>query len=264
VRRSCSIVLFLLIACLLDAQITVTLRPQTVHAFDEYTQAVENQLTARWSGQQPFQSIDESQDEMRKVLQGEIYVRTSAQDNPVSIPHGLIHDWTGTIFIPHTPAQKVIGIMQDFDRHSKIYPDIVRSKLISRSGYEVTGTWRVRRKSPFLTLVLDVPEQEIYVELAPGKWTCRAYAKNISEIQNAGSSDERALPPGEGQGFLWRLYGYWSLEEKSGGVLVECRSLSLTRDIPAAFAWIAKPFLQIVPRESLTATLSDTRSAAIK
>ncbi len=145
--------------------------------------------------------------------------------------------------------------------HSKIYADIVRSRLTSRKDGEITGEWRLRRTSPFLTLVLEVPEHEFYREVSPGKWICRAYAKDISEIENPGEKDEKKLPPGEGQGFLWRLYGYWSLEETNDGVLAECRTLSLTRDVPAAFAWIAKPFLQSVPRESLTATLKSTRAA---
>jgi hypothetical protein len=246
------------------AQITVTLEPQTVRAFDKYARSVEAQLEARWHGNKSFLSIDDSPQEWQQVLQGAVYVRPAVPDNPISIPDGLIHDWTGTIFIPDTTVQKVIAVMQDFNHHSKIYPDVVRSRLVSRTGNEVNGEWRLMRRSSFLTLVLDVSEQEFYTEVAPGKWVCRAYAKNISEIENAGDRDEKAMPPGEGTGFLWRLYGYWSLEQTSRGVLAECRTLSLTRDVPAAVQWIAKPFLKSVPRDSLAATLKDTRAAAGK
>ena len=246
------------------AEITVTLRPETVHAFDEYAQSVEDQLDTRWKGNRPFLSVDESPEERNKVLKGAVYIRPGGPGNPIGIQHGLIHDWVGTIFIPDTTAQKVVDVLQDFNNHSKIYADIVQSRLISRSDGEVSGEWRLRRTSPFLTLVLDVPEQEFYRKLSPGKWICRAYAKNISEIQNAGAKDEKKLPPGRDQGFLWRLYGYWSLQEMDGGVLTECRTLSLTRDVPSALAWIAKPFLQSIPRESLAATLKSTRAAAVK
>lgn len=245
-------------------QITVTLQPQTARAFDEYARSVEQQLEARWSGKQPFLSLDEFSDERSNVLKGAVYIRPGNPDNPISVPHGLIHDWIGTIFIPNVTAHKVIEVLQDFNDHSKIYADIVRSRLIGQNGGEVSGEWRLRRTSPFLTLVLDVPEHEFYTQLSPGKWICRAYAKDISEIEDPEEKDERKLPPGKGQGFLWRLYGYWSLQETDGGVLTECRTLSLTRDVPAAVAWIAKPFLQNVPRESLAATLKSTRAAAIK
>jgi hypothetical protein len=245
-------------------QLTVRLQPQTISAFDQCVKSVEDELQARWSGKQAFLSLDQDPGERTKVLKGAVYIRPGSPDNPIAIPRGLIHDWIGTIFIPNTTAQKVINVLQDFDDHSKIYADIIRSRLISRSGGEVSGEWRLRRTSPFLTLVLDVPEREFYTEISPGKWTCRAYAKDISEIQNAGENDEKKLPPGRDQGFLWRLYGYWSLEETNGGVLTECRTLSLTRDVPSAIAWIAKPFLQSVPRESLGSTLKSTRAAAVK
>lgn len=246
------------------AQVTVTLQPETVRAFDEYAKSVESQLAARWTGKQPFLSIDDSPDQRQSVLQGAVYVRPVASDNPISIPQGLIHDWVGTIFIPNTQVRKVVAVLQDFDNHSKIYPDVIRSRLISRMGDEINGEWRLMRKSPFLTLVLDVPEQEFYKEVGPGKWVCRAYAKNISEVENAGERDEKRLPPGQGTGLLWRLYGYWSLHQTGNGVLAECRTLSLTRDVPAAVQWIARPFLKSVPRDSLTATLKNTRAAALK
>lgn len=253
-----------LLAAPVLAQVNVTLQPQTIHAFDDYAKSVEAELAGRWHGRQSFLSVDDSPDQRQEVLEGAVYVRSAADDNPISIPDGLIHDWVGTIFMPHTPVSKVLAVMQDFNKHSEIYPDIARSRLISRAGNEVNGEWRLMRKTPFLALVLDVHEQEFYSEVAPGKWTCRAYAKNISEIDNAGDRDEKALPPGKGSGFLWRLYGYWTLEQTPGGVIAECRTLSLTRDVPAAVQWIARPFLKSVPRDSLTATLKDTRAAAEK
>jgi hypothetical protein len=258
------VVVWALVSAPVFAQVTVTLQPETVRAFNKYVKSVEGQLAARWAGKQPYLSIDDSPDQRRSVLQGAVYVRAAVPDNPISIPQGLIHDWLGTIFIPNTSVRKVIAVLQDFDNHSKIYPDIIRSHLISRAGNEVRGEWRLMRKSPFLTLVLDVPEQEFYEEVGPGKWVCRAYAKNISEVENAGERDEKRIPPGQGTGLLWRLYGYWSLQQTADGVMAECRTLSLTRDVPAAVQWIAKPFLKSVPRDSLAATLKDTRAAALK
>jgi hypothetical protein len=44
-------------------------------------------------------------------------------------------------------------------------------------------------------------------------------------------------------------------------VLAECRTLSLSRNIPIAVSWAIKPFIQSLPSESLSSTLSNTRSA---
>jgi hypothetical protein len=119
----------------------------------------------------------------------------------------------------------------------------------------------LQHKPQLIPVAFDVEQAAHYREIAPGKWICRAYAKKISEVDNPGASREKVLPPGEGQGFLWRLYAYWSLEATNGGVLAECRTLSLSRNIPAGLNWAIKPFIQSLPRESLTSTLKNTRVA---
>jgi len=247
-----------------SAQIKVTLQPRTAEAFERYAKSVEQELAERWSGKREFLAIDESPDNLAKVMHGDVYIRPGASKTPISIQNGLIHDWAGTIFMPNTTVQKVLQVMQDFDRHSQIYPDVIQSRLISRRGNEVVGEWRLSRKSPFVTVVLNVREQEYYNQAGVGKWICRAYGKDISEVENAGTPDQKVLPPGEGMGFLWLLYGYWTLKATGGGVLVECRTLSLSRDMPSGLAWVIKPFLQTVPRDSLSATLKDTRVAATR
>jgi hypothetical protein len=60
---------------------------------------------------------------------------------------------------------------------------------------------------------------------------------------------------------LWRLYSYWRFEERDGGVDVECRALSLSRDIPFGLGWVIEPIVQQLPKESLVHTLECTRQA---
>jgi hypothetical protein len=246
------------------AQFTTKLQPQTIQEFEAYAHKVEQQLELRWQGREPFTTVDANPSEHEKVLGGDLFVRPGTPDNPVSISNGLIHDWVGTVFIPNATVSKVLRILQDFDRHSQMYPNVIRSRLIRRDGNDLAGYWRLQRKQGPLTVVLDVEEQAQYREVGPGKWIGRAYAKHISEIENAGKPNEKKLPPDEGSGFLWRLYGYWSLEATNGGVLAECRTLSLSRNIPAAVAWAIKPFVNSLPRDSLMTTLQATRAASEK
>ncbi|MGA8030520.1 MAG: hypothetical protein WB992_25535 [Bryobacteraceae bacterium] len=243
-------------------QFTTTLQPQTVNEFDQYASKIEQQLSMRWKGQRPFISIEE--DSSASVMQGELIVRPGTPDNPVAITNGLIHDWVGAVFIPNTTMQKVLAILQDFDHHSEIYPAIVSSRLIRRQGNNLVGYWRLERKDPLVPVVLDVEQEAHYQEAGPRKWICEAYARNISELENAGTPREKKFPPGEGMGFLWRMYSYWSLEAVNDGVLAECRTLSLSRNVPAGLAWAIKPFIQSLPRESLASTLRNTRTAATK
>ena len=72
---------------------------------------------------------------------------------------------------------------------------------------------------------------------------------------------ERALPPGDDHGFLWRLNSYWRFAETREGVYVQCEAVSLTRDIPTGLGWLVGPFVESIPKESLSFTLQSTRAA---
>jgi hypothetical protein len=49
------------------------------------------------------------------------------------------------------------------------------------------------------------------------------------------------------------------LLQRDGGTYVQCESISLTRGIPFGFAWMIRPFVTGIPRESLEFTLNTTR-----
>jgi hypothetical protein len=92
---------------------------------------------------------------------------------------------------------------------------------------------------------------------------CGSYSTSIAEVENAGGAKEKTLPPDTGYGFLWRLYSYWRFEERDGGTYVECRAISLSRDVPFGLGWAIEPIIQKLPRESLVNTLEATRQALI-
>jgi hypothetical protein len=87
------------------------------------------------------------------------------------------------------------------------------------------------------------------------------YTTRIAEVENAGRANERVLPPDTGYGFLWHLYSYWRFQERKGGVCIECRAISLTRDMPRGLGWIIEPIIQKLPKESLINILEATRRA---
>jgi hypothetical protein len=80
-------------------------------------------------------------------------------------------------------------------------------------------------------------------------------------VEDAGTPKEKILQPDTGYGFLWRLYSYWKFDEKNNGLTVECRAISLTRDIPTGLGWIIEPIVRKLPQESLIHTLEATRKA---
>jgi hypothetical protein len=83
-------------------------------------------------------------------------------------------------------------------------------------------------------------------------------------VDKPGKPNEHDLPPGTGQGFLWRLNSYWRFRERDGGTWVECEAISLTRDVPVGLGWIVQPIIQDLPKQSLESTLRETRAALEK
>jgi hypothetical protein len=248
-----------LVTCPLCSQFETKLAPETARAFETYVKSAEAELDARWSGRAPFLSLAASDEDRKRLFKGTLLIRSAGSRNPEDVTDGLIHDWVGAVYIPDTSVSNVLAVLQDFDHHSKIYPEIIRSRMVRRNGDDMTGYWRLERKQQFVPAVFDVQEDVHYKEVAPGKWICRAYANDIREVQDAGTSKEKDYPLGEGLGLLWRLNAFWSIEVSGNGVLAECRTISLSRRIPNGMGWMIKPFIQNVPRESLTSTLQNTR-----
>jgi hypothetical protein len=246
----------------LQAQLVVKLAPQTITEFDHYAQKVESSLNERWQSKKNFLSIEDDAEAKKLVLGGGLYIK-QVGNAPTEIKDGLIHDWLGAVYIPHTSIERVLNILQDFDNHKNIYPEVADSKTIRRTKNDVTGFWRLQQKG-LVPVILEVEQDAHYQQVSPGKWKCQAYARNIREVDSGLFSRGRKFPAGEGHGYLWRLYSYWSLETFQGGVLAECRTLSLSRDIPSSLKWAVGPYVQKMPQDSLTSTLEQTRKAATR
>ena len=93
----------------------------------------------------------------------------------------------------------------------------------------------------------------------PDRLSSSSVSLRIAELVDQGTADEREMPVGQDHGFLWRLNSYWRFKTVEGGVIVECESLSLSRDVPA-LASLASPIVNGIARESLTRTLEAVRS----
>jgi hypothetical protein len=182
-------------------------------------------------------------------------------EKPIACPGGMIHHWTGVVFVPGAKLEDVLGVLEDYDRHSVYYaPDVERSKIESREGDHFRVFLRFRRHK-VITVVLSTEHEVQYFHDAPGRAHSRSSAVRIAEVENAGKNDEREKTPGDDGGFLWRMETWWRMEERDGGVYVQSEVASLTRDIPTGLGWMIKPFVTGIPKESLTFTLEATRKA---
>jgi hypothetical protein len=59
-----------------------------------------------------------------------------------------------------------------------------------------------------------------YTQVTSGRAESKSYSTRIAEVTNQGKSDEQELPVGLDHGYMWRLYTYWRIEERNGGVFL--------------------------------------------
>jgi hypothetical protein len=237
----------------------ILLMPQTLETFAAYIRDAETRMDQTLQG--PFLWSDLDAQRTKQLQEGKVPAQFWAGAAPVEVPNGLIHDWIGAIFIPGATVQGTLALMQDYDNHKNIYkPEVIASRLVSHRDGDFQIYLRLLKKK-IITVVLDTDHEVHYRCLDRCRWTCRSYTTRIAEVQDAGSPKEQVLPPDTGYGFLWRLYSYWRMEERDAGVYLECRAISLTRDIPAGLGWAIKPIINKLPKESLTNTLVATRQA---
>jgi hypothetical protein len=200
---------------------------------------------------------------MRSLQKGEVLAKLWPPQKAAAVPHGLIHDWIGAVLVPGVTVDGTLAVIQDYDNHKNIYsPDVIDSRLIRRDGDHFNIYLRLLKKK-IITVVLDTDHDVHYSRLDPSRCICRSHTTRIAEVQDAGKEGETTLPPHTGHGFLWRLCSYWKLAEVDGGTLLECRAISLTRDIPFALKWIIQPMVRTLPKEALINTLAATRRALV-
>jgi hypothetical protein len=239
----------------------VQLKPETLRAFRKYSRDAETGMGESLHAAGTFLWTDLSPARAELVTRGKVVAEFWSGQGPVKAPNGLIHDWIGAAFVSGATVAGAVALVQDYNNHKSIYkPDVIDSTLISRHGDDFKIRLRLLKKK-VITVVLDTYHDVHYVCIDQNRWFCRSHTTRICEVENAGSAEERVLLPDTGHGFLWRLYSYWRFEEKSEGVYIECRAISLTRDIPFGLGWLIEPIIQNLPRESLVNTLEATRLA---
>lgn len=239
----------------------VQLKPETLKSFSAYIRHAVEEMEQALRGSTPFLWSDGSPERAHKIREGQVLADFWSGKGPVKIPNGLIHDWVGAALIPGATVEGTLALVQNYDHHKDIYkPEVIGSRLISHHGNDFGIQLRLLKKK-IITVVLDTDHQVHYRALDPKCWSCRSYTTRIAEVEHAGTANEKVLPPDTGYGFLWRLYSYWRFLERNGGVYLECRAISLTRDIPFGLGWIIEPIVQQLPKESLIQTLEATRQA---
>lgn len=274
VRQRSFAVLVCLAALSLQAS-AAELRQKTTDAFNKYVAVTEARMAEELKPDGKFLYPDrpapvpseEMRDAYNRLKRGEILVErqeTRLDGKDVEVPDGMVHHWVGLMFIPGANLEQTLAVVKDYDHRDVLYkPEVIASRTISHQGDDYKIFLRLYQKR-FTTVVFNTEYAIHWGRVDENKLYSNSISTRIAEVADAAKPDGPEIPVGRGNGFLWRLNTYWRFEEKDGGVYVQCEALSLTRDIPFGLAWLIKPLVTKIPKQSLDRALGRTREVVLE
>jgi hypothetical protein len=255
--------MFLLVVLLLPAQSrAASLTTETVAAWDSYVQSVNATLQDRTRPGGSFLWTFENSERIAKVHSGEIIVTPAPGPNPRKVPGGLIHHWIAAAFLPNVKLNDVLEVTQDYDRYKEFYqPTVIDSKVVARKTSDDYFSILLMNKALFLKTTLDADYQTTNVRLDDRRFYSVSRTTRVQEIEDFGQPGEHRRPEGEGDGYIWKVFGIGRLEQRDGGVYVEIEAIALSREIPPALHLFVDPIVRRVSRNSVLTSLKQTEEA---
>jgi hypothetical protein len=227
------------------------LKPETLQAWETYLQAAKGRDHKRLAA-----------GDAEKLRQGEIIIAPVGPKAPVKVSSGLIHDWTGAIFIPNASIGDILRVVRDYEHYQTFYhPNVVDSKPIETSEHEDRFSIVIMNKSFFAKGALDSDYRSTFVRVDDQHWYSTSETTRVQETADYGAASQHLLPEGHGKGIIWRLYSFARYEEHDGGVYIELEAIALSRDIPATLRLVVDPIVRRVSRSSLEQSLQQTAEA---
>ena len=244
--------------------------PDTLKAWDQYYAWANQKVEREMSDPKRFLIEDflppaERASIRQELESGAIVVRRMSGCLPhgakFHLPHGEIHHWWGAVQVPNVKLPQMIAFAQDYDHQAGRFADVERSRLLKKENDRFEFFFRLRRTKAFVTVYYNTWQECTYYPKGNGRVWSRSRATKIVELADPGTPDEREKTAAEDRGYLSRLVSWWRFEQTDKGVIVECESASLSRDIPMIISLIpgVASYIRATPRESLESVLSTIR-----
>jgi len=235
------------------------LKQTTLLAWDNYIASVKKNVAARNAGSLPFLSVDESPESRQRVQNGELLI---TNHDPRNVPHGLIHDWVGDMFVPNVSLDQVMQVLNRYDRFADVYKPLIRkTSVIGQSGDTVTLNVVAVQKAFSVTAAVETDVAIETTRPAPDRICIVADSVRIYEIADYGQRSEHVFPEARRPGYVWRSLIVQRLEQRDGGVYVELEAICLSRGIPPEVRWLIRPLTNDLPRKIIIDLLDETRAA---
>jgi hypothetical protein len=274
VFRPLALIAFIVMAAATPAAETgaepAELRGPTLQAWLAYERQVDSRLKAASPTAAPFFALDAYNVKGWKAtaMAGNVAMHRLNEPvpgaSPVEVPAGKIHHWAGAVFVPGQTVERVLQHLSTYaGRESEHYSDVVGSRLISKST-DAHKVFLKLRRTKIITVTYNSEHAVEFRRLGGSRATARSVSTKIAELADAGTAKEREKPDGDDQGYLWRLNAYWRYQAVDGGVLIECESISLSRDVPWLIKVTVGRIVDGIARESLERTLASLKNALVK
>jgi hypothetical protein len=238
------------------------LKRETLSAWEVYVRAATDEMQERLRPDRPFLKLDEDQDSISKVRNGESIVLYNGSKGLKSVPSGLIHDGSGAAFIAGATLDQVSSITRDYDHYKDFYrPNVVDSRTLFSGLAESRFSMILMYKSAVVNIAIDGNYRCLFFRVDEHRWYSISETTSMREIEDYGTPKQRELNDGQGKGLLWRLFSIARFEERDGGVYVELEAIALSRAIPVSVRWLIEPIVSRLSRSSLMTSLRQTEDA---
>lgn len=226
------------------------LKPASIEAYDKYAATASREFLGRAQKLASGSRCD-----------GVMSARAGGGDGIHNVPDGLVHHWVGTAFVKGATVRQVSAVARDYASYAKVYESVRSAKVISQQGDDYRVLIRLREGVGRITAVLDVRSSVTYRPVNSTAVLATSQSEEIRQIENDGRPDEKILPAGRDDGYLWRAHTFTYFGEGEGGVFVVMETLGLTRRFPRGSGWLFEPIARRLGRKSVEGSLGEFLAA---
>jgi hypothetical protein len=234
------------------------LQQDTIRAYDEYAARAMRAFLDRLREGGPVTGPNGPSPTPRD---GEVIAFPANEDGILEVPGGLIHHWIASTFIADMTLDDALKLSYDYNGYSAIYKPVVSSRVLSHVGNVYRIQMRITASGGGLSAVLDVTSHVQYVFPDSSSVYSIAMSEDIREVKDAGTPNERRLPPGHDSGYLWRAATFTSIVARDRGLLIQNEVIGLSRAFPPFLGWFMEPIARRLGRASVERSLQEFATA---
>src|SRR3954471_17740940 len=171
------------------------LQPITLMAWNAYLKEADVRMQERTARRAPFLWMDDSPDRAARVRSGEVAIAPVTGHGTEGVPHGLVHDWVGAIFIPGATIDSLLAVVHNYDEYRRIYQPVVSSSRMlacTDAGQEFQMVWQ--GKALLIKATVQGRYQAHDVMLDARRGYRIAETVEMREIEGHGRAGQRLLP----------------------------------------------------------------------